>query len=326
MKNPWIRVALFVVALVALFVWAGEVVSRASGSTLRAAPGEGISLENGELIFWGPGKCHTCHAVGTRGRSVRGPNMGASADGDAMMIRAAQRARQRSAELGSDMTATEYLVESLVDPSVHLVTGFKDEMPIVYQPPVHLDPNELTSVVLYLQSLGGQPDSASIAIPREVRLSRRAALAVTPWQPYLEGDSAKGRALFFDPDGRARCAKCHRVGDEGGDIGPELTAVAGTRTTQSIVESLLQPSASIPAGYETELIETIDGRILDGLVLRETADSLWLVTALEEMLSLPLANIARRRTQDTSLMPDDLADYLSVRQLHDLIAYLRTLE
>ena len=136
MKNPWLRVALFVVALVALFVWAGEVVSRASGSTRRAAPGEGISLENGELIFWGPGKCHTCHAVGTRGRSVRGPNMGMSADGEAMMVRAAQRARERSAELGREMSPTEYLVESLVDPSVHLVSGFKDEMPMVSQPPL----------------------------------------------------------------------------------------------------------------------------------------------------------------------------------------------
>lgn len=326
MKNPWLRVALFVVVLVALFVWAGEVVSRASGSTRRAPPGEGISLKNGELIFWGPGKCHTCHAVGTRGRSVRGPNMGSSADGEAMMVRAMQRAGERSAALGREVSPTEYLVESLVDPSAHLVPGFKDEMPIVYQPPIRLDPDELTSVVLYLQSLGGQPDSAAIAIPREVRLSRRAALAVTPWEPYLEGDSARGSVLFFDPDGRARCAKCHRVGDEGGDIGPELTAVAGTRTVQAIVESLLQPSASIPAGYETELVEIADGRILDGLVQRETDDSLWLVTALEEVYAVSLADVERRRTQGTSLMPDDLADYLSVRQLHDLVAFLRTLE
>ena len=77
---------------------------------------------------------------------------------------------------------------------------------------------------------------------------------------------------------------------------------------------------------ETELIETTDGRILDGLVVRETADSIWLVTALQERYSISTAQVARRRTQDTSLMPDDLADYLSVRQLHDLIAYLRTLQ
>jgi putative heme-binding domain-containing protein len=102
--------------------------------------------------------------------------------------------------------------------------------------------------------------------------------------------------------------------------------VAGTRTLRSIVESLIEPSASIPAGYETELIETTDGRILDGLVLQETVDSLWLATALEDVRALALADVARRRTQETSLMPNDLADILTVRQLHDLIAFLQTLE
>ncbi|HSM09307.1 MAG TPA: hypothetical protein VLA33_09855 [Gemmatimonadota bacterium] len=326
MNNPWVRVALFVVVLVAAFVWAGGVLSRASGETRRAAPGEGVSAENGELIFWGSGKCHTCHAVGTRGRSVRGPDLGVASDGEAMMTRAARRAAERSAARGREMSATDYLVEALVDPGAYVVEGFKDEMPAIHEPPIQLDPDELRSVVLYLQTLGDAPDPAAIELPSEVLRASRAAPVVTPWQPYLEGEPERGRALFFDPDGPARCAGCHRVGDEGGDIGPELTAVAGTRTLPSIVESLLQPAASIPAGYESELIETTGGRIFDGLVVRETADSLWLVTALEEEYAVALEEVARRRTQDTSLMPDDLARRLSVRQFHDLVAYLRTLE
>lgn len=326
MNNPWLRVALFVVALVAMFVWAGGALSRASGETRRAAPGEGVSAENGELIFWGSGKCHTCHAVGTRGRSVRGPDLGVSSDGEAMMIRAARRAAERSAARGRETSATDYLVESLVDPGAYVVEGFKDEMPAIHEPPIQLDPDELRSVILYLQTLGDAPDLAAIELPPEVLRASRAAPEVTPWQPYLEGESERGRALFFDSDGPARCAGCHRVGDEGGDIGPELTAVAGTRTLPSIVESLLQPSASIPAGYESELVETTGGRILDGLVVRETADSLWLVTALEEEHVVARADVARRRIQDTSVMPGDLARSLSVRQFHDLIAYLRTLE
>ncbi|MDH3297886.1 MAG: c-type cytochrome [Gemmatimonadota bacterium] len=324
--NPWIKVSVFVLVLVALFVWAGEVVSRASGSTRRVPLAEGTSVANGEIIFWGPGKCHTCHAVGTQGSSVRGPNLGNSPDGDQMMIRAASRARDRSATLGVELTATDYLVESLVAPGIHLVPGFKDEMPIVYRPPIHLDSDELTSVVLYLQSLGGEPDAAAITLPPDVRLSHVASSGEIPWEPYLDGDTLRGRELFFDPEGPGRCAGCHRVGGEGGDIGPELTAVAGTRTIQSIVESLVAPSASIPTGYETELIETTDGRILDGLVRRETPDSLWLTTALGDERALAVEHIARRRTQETSFMPEDLIDVLSVRELHDLIAYLRTLE
>ncbi len=325
MKNPWLRVALFVAALVAMFVWAAEALDRASGNARPESAGDAVSAANGEAIFWGRGKCHACHAVGARGRSVRGPDLGVSDAGEAMMARAARRAAERSAALGREVSPTDYLVESLVDPGAYVVRGYKDEMPPIHEPPIRLTPDELRSVVLYLQTLGGQPDPASIDIPQEVLRERRAADEVGPWEPYIEGDSARGRALFFDPDGAARCAGCHRVGDEGEDIGPELTTVAGTRTLRFIMESLLRPSASIPAGYETELIETIDGRILDGLVRRETADSLWLVTALGEEHALATAEVARRRAQDTSLMPGDLADNLSVRQLHDLLAYLSTL-
>lgn len=326
MGNPWLKVSLFVVGLVALFVWAGEILSRASGDSRRMGPAEGVSVENGELIFWGPGKCHTCHAVGNRGRSVRGPDLGVSEDGESLMARAERRAAERSAALGREMSATDYLVESLVVPGAHVVEGFKDEMPEIHQPPIQLGPDELRSVILYLQGLGGEPDPAAIDIPVEVRRDRRAAAGAAQWQLYMEGDPARGRQLFFSEGGPVRCAGCHRVGEEGGEIGPELTAVAGTRTFRSIVESLLQPDASIPSGYETVLVETTDGRLIDGLVLRETADSLWLASALDEEYVVATADVARRQTQNTSLMPGDLAHRLTVRQFHDLLAYLRTLE
>lgn len=324
--GPWLRVALFVLTLIALFVWAGRALSRASGDMRRDAPGEGVTVENGEAIFWGPGKCHTCHAVGSRGSSVRGPDLGASTDTRPIMARAEERARERSAELGRTLSATDYLVESLVEPGAHVVEGFKDEMPPVHRPPILLETDELRSVTLYLQTLGGRPDPSAIEIPEAVLRERRAAAEVTPWQPYLEGDPDRGRELFFEDTGPVRCARCHRVGEEGGDIGPELTAVAGTRTTRAIVESLLRPSAEIPAGHETELVQTTDGRLLDGMVRRETDDSLWLVTALEEEHALARSEVARRQVQETSLMPDDLVRALSVQQFHDLLAYLRTLD
>lgn len=314
------------VVLIGLFVWAGEVVTRASGATRRAAPGEGVSLENGERIFWGAGKCHTCHAVGSEGRSVRGPNLGDSNDGPPIAVRAAERARERSAALGRDISPTEYLVESLTEPAAFVTEGFKDEMPVVYEPPIALTADELASVVLYLQSIGGAPDPAAITIPPEVRVQRLRREPAAPWQPYLDGDTARGRALFFDREGPAACVTCHRVGAEGGVVGPELTAVAGTRTAAFIVESILEPSVSIANGYETVLVELTSGRLVDGVVRRQAADSLWLVTATGEELGIAVSEIQRRATQEVSLMPENLAELLTVNELHDLLAYLRTLQ
>lgn len=160
-----LKAPLFTVVLVALFVWAGEVVARASGGAGSGALSEGVSVENGEQIFWGMGKCGTCHSIGTRGSAVRCPNLGASGEGQEMSLRAAERA----AELGDQMTATEYLIESIANPSAYVVEGFKDEMPKVYEAPISLGPDEIASVLLYMQSLGGAPDPSAIVLPAEIR-------------------------------------------------------------------------------------------------------------------------------------------------------------
>ncbi|MFQ5703212.1 MAG: hypothetical protein ACE5HT_04245 [Gemmatimonadales bacterium] len=322
----WLKAPAFTLVLIGLFVWAGEVVTKASGGGGAVTLGEGVSAENGEQIFWGPGKCHTCHSVGTQGSSIRCPNLGASTLGPEIAVRASDRALERGAILGSEMSPTDYLVESIADPSAYVVEGYKDEMPKVYQPPIGLSADQISSVILYLQSLGGAPDPGSIRLPPEIREAGRRQAAGEPWKPYIDGDSLQGRDIFFDLDGPAPCAKCHQVGDRGGHVGPELTSVAGTRTPQFIVRSVLEPSAEIASGYESTLIQMSNGRILDGLVKRETADSVWLVNAEGDEVIVATSDITRRRTQEISLMPDNFAEVLTVRQLHDLLAFLLTLQ
>jgi putative heme-binding domain-containing protein len=89
---------------------------------------------------------------------------------------------------------------------------------------------------------------------------------------------------------------------------------------------VLQPSVEIASGYESILIQTAAGQILDGVVQRETSDSLWLASAEGEVMVLAVTDIARRRIQEVSLMPGNLAEVLTVTQLHDLLAYLLTLQ
>ncbi len=318
------KVSFFTVFLIGLFIWSGDGITRISGEGASAALGEGLSVENGEQIFWGPGKCSTCHSIGNRGSSVRGPDLGQSAVGPEIAIRAVERANERSAALGQELTATGYLIESIADPSAFVVDGFKDEMPKVYEPPISLGPDQIGSVILYLQSQGGAPDPSAVVLPPEIRAAARRTSNVEPWAPYMDGDTVAGRELFFDLEGQAICAKCHLIDGEGGDVGPDLTSVAGTRTAQFIVEAILQPSNEIAGGYESVLIQTSDGRLLDGVIRRETEDSLWLATADGEEFALSTGSIARRATQELSLMPGDFAEVLSVTGLHDLLAYLRT--
>lgn len=86
-------------------------------------------------------------------------------DGPAIGARARGRALERSRETGRPYTASDYLVESLLEPGAHLVPGFRNEMPPAHLGPAGLSADEIRSVVAYLQSLGGSVDLEAIRLP-----------------------------------------------------------------------------------------------------------------------------------------------------------------
>jgi putative heme-binding domain-containing protein len=137
------------------------------------------------------------------------------------------------------------------------------------------------------------------------------------------GQPQRGRAIFASP--RTRCATCHKVHGQGGEAGPDLSQVGGKLDRTHLIESVLDPSAEIPAGYHATVIETKAGRVLTGIVKAESSTALTLVDAEAKQLTVPLDDIASRRVSKVSLMPAGLADGLTPAEFTDLIAYLATL-
>lgn len=331
MRHPFLGVVVFTVAVVLSIVLVGEVITRVSGEgggRPAAVVGAGdITPEAGEAVFWGRGKCGTCHAVGTRGNSIRGPNQGDSGPlGLPIGARAEERARERARATGKPYTATGYLVESLTDPGAYVVQGYKNEMPDPTRPPIKLLPDEVRAVITYLQSLGGTVDPAAIRLPEQLLAAGKAAPASEEWSPYLPGDPKKGEALFFDPQGSAGCAKCHVVRDRGATVGPELTQLAGTRDPRFIIESILEPSKVIASGFEPILIVTKAGQYVTGVVKREDAASIEIADGQGELHKVPTSEIQQRSPQATSLMPGNFREILTVEEFHDLLAFLLTLK
>ena len=56
------------------------------------------------------------------------------------------------------------------------------------------------------------------------------------------------------------CYTCHQIGSQGIDFGPDLTAFGLTQTRETIIRSLVDPSAEISHGYEGSHLETKDGQ------------------------------------------------------------------
>ncbi len=134
----------------------------------------------------------------------------------------------------------------------------------------------------------------------------------------LNGDPAKGKLLFED-----NCARCHSPRKQGGRVGPDLSGV-NNKSKRELLESILNPSASIDPRFTNYMVTTKDGRVFDGIIANETPGAITLRGGTDDGDATILRkNIAEVRASAISLMPDELEKPLGKQGLADVIAYLR---
>jgi len=129
------------------------------------------------------------------------------------------------------------------------------------------------------------------------------------------GDLPSGRAVF-----NKTCAKCHRLFGEGGKIGPDITG-SNRGNIDYILENILDPSAVIGRDYQMTALELKDGRVVNGLVKEDNATALVMQT-INEVVTIPKADIESRTVQPISMMPEGQLQQLKPDEQRDLIAYL----
>ena len=170
-----------------------------------------------------------------------------------------------------------------------------------------LKEEQIRRLIAYIRSLARSPGESS-------------------WKPYMAGDPAAGRKLFFDLKGKAQCAKCHTVGGDGGRVGPTLDRIASRRAPEFVMESILLPSQEIAPEYEAVAVATKDGRIITGLRVNETNFSIQLHEENGRFHSFLKRDLEEVKVMKKSLMPENIAELLTVKELHDLFAFLMTQE
>jgi len=170
-----------------------------------------------------------------------------------------------------------------------------------------LKPEQIRKLIAYIRSLAR-------------------STAETTWKPYIPGDPPVGRKLFFDLQGKAQCVKCHSVGGDGGRVGPALDRIAARRAPEFIMESIIQPSKDIAPEYEGVIVATKDGRVITGLRVNETNFNIQLHEENGRFHSFLKRDLDEVNVMKKSLMPENFPEVLSVKELHDLFAYLMTLE
>ncbi len=128
-------------------------------------------------------------------------------------------------------------------------------------------------------------------------------------------DRSAGRAIF-----QKICANCHRIFDAGGKIGPDITGSQRTNLDY-LLQTLIDPSAAVNKDYQMQVLQTIDGRTITGLVVEESKTAVTIQTVNEKVV-VPVDEIEARKLSSVSMMPDGLLQNLSNDQVRQLLAYL----
>jgi putative membrane-bound dehydrogenase-like protein len=135
----------------------------------------------------------------------------------------------------------------------------------------------------------------------------------------LPTDTARGKAVF-----QKNCITCHKLGDEGHDVGPDLRAVLGTKTPEALLVDILDPNREVDPRYVNYQVMTTGGRVITGLLAVETPASVTLRRADQAEDTILRSQIESMQATTQSLMPEELEKHLSKQDLADLIAYLRS--
>ncbi|MGI9429289.1 MAG: PVC-type heme-binding CxxCH protein [Bythopirellula sp.] len=148
------------------------------------------------------------------------------------------------------------------------------------------------------------------------------ALAVSDWME-LAGDAKRGKVLFL---GKSNCATCHKVAQDGKDIGPSLTEIGSKLSKTGLYEALLYPSAAISHSYESYLALTDAGTTIVGVKVGETEQTVSLKTDKGVVHQLQRRQLESYKKHDLSLMPTGLHKLLTPQELADLVKYLQSLK
>ena len=170
-----------------------------------------------------------------------------------------------------------------------------------------------------LEAARGMP--ALDARRRDYESRRDPSDPLSAYRELLEGGDVRDGKRIFQEHAGVACLRCHRIGKDGGEVGPPLTGLGSSRTRSKILESILFPNKEIVPGYGQELVQTEDGNIIVGRLRSETERELvlFLPQGLEERI--PKSRVKARKP-GLSAMPDDVAKALSRRELRNLMAYL----
>ena len=255
-------------------------------------------------------------ALADRHGAVRGAGLQVLADRDAVAALRRIPTALETGDLAEGQIAASLLGRLDSPESQKLLAGWLDKVARQQVPP---------GLVLDLLEAARQRKHPELESRLETIRQGVSADPLGEYAPVLTGgDAERGRRLFFEK-AEVYCMRCHKVDGRGGEVGPDLSKVAGQQNRQYLLEAVLNPDKTIARGYEPVVILTTDGKQVAGTLREETEQQVTLITAEGNLVTVNKQQI-EERARGKSAMPEDLAKKLTKFELRDLVEYLAGLK
>ncbi|MGB7327606.1 MAG: HEAT repeat domain-containing protein, partial [Rubripirellula sp.] len=137
-----------------------------------------------------------------------------------------------------------------------------------------------------------------------------------------EGDPVRGERVYSRAE--LQCINCHAIGGVGGKVGPDMTSLGASAPIDYLIESIYLPNAKIKENYHSVNVLTVDGQVVNGIVVESSDDELVLRNVSNQLVRIPRDDIEFEKAGQ-SMMPQGVVDRLTAAEQVDLISFLTQL-
>ena len=149
--------------------------------------------------------------------------------------------------------------------------------------------------------------------------------SLSEWQQVLAtgGNPEAGRRVFLSP--QVGCAQCHVAEGRGRIAGPGMDGLGRDRAT--LIEAIVEPAKVIHPDFQSAVVETRSGDLWQGIQARTAPEGTVTLIGLDgQPWSWPASEVAKLEILPGSIMPEGLAEAMTLAEFRDLLAYLESLK
>lgn len=142
-------------------------------------------------------------------------------------------------------------------------------------------------------------------------------------EAFVGRDLENGKKMFAI----ASCYRCHRIGLEGGIVGPDLTPAGRRFSTHDLLEAIIDPNKAISDQYEATMFAMEDGQVITGRVANLSGNEYWIQQDMIDpgnFTKIKADQIDEMQASKVSMMPAGLLDNMTKDEILDLLAYLKS--